>query len=189
MSIAASVVNGLRGGALLARGRPQGMAFFPGKMDDATRSFVAMALSVPPIVGIRLIGWAESGVPANGGRILLRDLMVYFVSWLVFAIMSYRIAGTTGRIEQWPRFVVAWNWCNVVGNMMVMVGGVPSLLGVPTIIEQVVELVALGWALWLEWYVMRVAFGAGPLLAAYLVMLDQIIGLGFAIMGLSLGPR
>jgi hypothetical protein len=189
VSIAALVVNGLRGAALLARGRPDGLRFFPGTMDDAARSFVAVAVTVPIIVGIRLIAWAENGEPASGGRILLRDMMVYAVSWMAFAIMSYRIAGTTGRTEQWPRFMVAWNWCNVVGSAIVMVGGVPSLLNVPAVVEQAAELVALGWALWLEWYVVRVAFNAGPLLAAYLVMLDQIIGLAFAIMGLSLGPR
>ena len=189
MSIAASVVNGLRGAVLLARGRPEGLAYFPGTMDDASRSFVALAVSVPVVVGIRLIGWAEAGVPANGGRILLRDLMVYAVSWLVFAIMSYRIAGSVGRTEKWPRFIVAWNWCNVVGNLMVMLGGVPGLLGFPPVVDQAGEVVALGWALWLEWYAVRLVFGAGPLLAAYMVMLDQIIGLAFAIMGMSLGPR
>ena len=189
MSMPASVTTGLRGAALLARGRPEGLAFFPGTMDEASRSFVAVAVSVPVIVGIRLIAWAENGVPATGGRILLRDLMVYAVSWLVFAIMSYRIAGSLGRTEQWPRFIVAWNWCNVVGNLIVMFGGVPGLLGVPSVVDQATEVVALGWALWLEWYAVRLAFGAGPLLAAYLVMLDQIIGLSFAIMGMSLGPR
>ena len=189
MSIAASVVNGLRGAALLARGRAEGLLCFPTTMDDAARSFVAVAVSVPVIVGIRLIAWAEAGVLANGGRILLRDLMVYTVSWLVFAIMSYRIAGSVGRTEKWPRFIVAWNWCNVIGNLMVMLGGVPGLLGVPPVVEQAAQLVALGWALWLEWYAVRLVFSAGPLLAAYMVMLDQIIGLAFAIMGMSLGPR
>jgi len=189
VSITASVVNGLHGAALLARGRPEGLRFFPGDMDDAARSFWAMALAVPTIIGIRLMVWTDGGVPAAGGRILLRDLMVYAVSWLAFAIMSHRIAGSVGRADRWPRFIVAWNWCNVVGNMMVMVGGVPGLLGAHPLVDQVSELVALGWALWLEWYAVRLAFGAGPLLAAYLVMLDQIIGLGFAIMGLSLGPR
>ena len=135
---------------------------------------------------LALVGFAPVPLVA---LLLLRDLMVYSVSWLVFALMTYRIANSIGRAERWPRFIVTLNWCNVVGNVLIMLGGIPGLLGMNPVVEQVTQLVSLGWALWLEWYAIRLTLAAGPMLAAYLVMLDQIVGLAFAIMGMSLGPR
>ena len=68
-----------------------------------------------------------------------------------------------------------------------MLGGVPGLLGAHPVLDQVAELVAVGWALWLEWYATRLALNAGPLLATYIVLVDQVIGLGFAIAGATSG--
>jgi len=39
------------------------------------------------------------------------------------------------------------------------------------------QVIALGWALWLEWFAARVALELGPLPAAGLVALDVALGL------------
>ncbi|MGE0223191.1 MAG: hypothetical protein AB7F35_18355 [Acetobacteraceae bacterium] len=183
MSVAGAVTNGLYAALLLARGRPEGMQLVETNMDGAVRSFWALPLSIPAIVGVRLIAWAEAGIPANGAQILIRDLMIYGVSWLAFAVLSHRLAGAVERGIAWPQFIATWNWCTVVGNTMVMVAGLPGLLGAPPIVDQAMELIAVGWALWLEWYATRLSLHAGPMLAAYFVMVDQLVGLAFAIAG------
>ena len=45
------------------------------------------------------------------------------------------------------------------------------------LVDQTVELVALGWALWLEWYAARIALEIDGLAAGGLVGLDLVIGL------------
>ena len=36
-----------------------------------------------------------------------------------------------GRAERWGRFIVVWNWCNVIEGVLVVVGGIPGTLGRP----------------------------------------------------------
>jgi hypothetical protein len=80
-----------------------------------------------------------------------------------------------------------WNWCNVIEGLIVIVGGVPGALGAPAIIDQACELTTIGWALWLEWYAIRLAFGVGPLAAVGLVLLDQSIGIMLASVAMLIG--
>jgi hypothetical protein len=187
VSVAGAVGNGLHAAFLLARGRADGMRFVSADMEGAMRSFLALPVAVPTIVAIRLIAWMQGGIPVQAGRELLRDLLVYAVSWLAFAVLTHRLIGAIGRARLWPRFITAWNWCNVVGNFLVLLGAVPGLFGVPPVFDQAAQLVMLGWALWLEWYAVRLSLESGPLLALYLVLLDQMIGIGFALVGMSFG--
>ena len=88
-------------------------------------------------------------------------MIVFVLGWLVFVEVTYRLAPVLGRAERWGRFIAVWNWCNVVEGVIVVVGGVPGLLGAPPIIDQACELITIGWALWVEWYATRLAFGVG----------------------------
>ncbi|MGE0416813.1 MAG: hypothetical protein AB7O80_08400 [Acetobacteraceae bacterium] len=187
MSVSTAVANGLHAAFLLARGRAAGLLFVSPDLAGAARSFWAIPVALPPIIVLRVMAWVETGVPAQAGHILLRDLLVYIVSWLFFALISRRMAESLGRGELWPRFISIWNWCNVVGNIMVMAGAIPGFVGAPALVDQVAQLVVMGWALWLEWYAIRLSLAIGPLLAIYFVVLDQVIGLGFAMTGMSFG--
>ena len=58
-----------------------------------------------------------------------------------------------------------------------MIAGLPLLLGAPDWIDQTAGLVALGWALWLEWFAARVALDVSGFAALGLVGLDITLGL------------
>jgi hypothetical protein len=187
---AGPAVGGLRAVFLLARGRTEGIALLAAEPSDVSRSFIAMALAMPPIIALRSLHWSTGpGVPADAARILTLDLLIYAVSWLAFVIISVRLADRMGRAALWPRFVITYNWCNVLANVMILAGSVPGMLGVPPLVDQVSQVVVTGWALWLEWYAIRLTLRTGPLLAMYLVLVDQMIGLVFTVAGLSLGGR
>lgn len=187
MSVPTAVANGLHAAFLLARGHASGLRFVAADLAGAARSFWAIPVALPPIIVLRVMAWVEAGVPPRAGHILLRDLLVYVVSWLFFVLISHRLAQSFDREALWPRFIATWNWCNVVGNILVMAGAIPGFLGAPTMVDQVAQVVVMGWALWLEWYATRLALGVGALLAVYIVALDQIVGLGFAMTGMSFG--
>jgi hypothetical protein len=50
-------------------------------------------------------------------------------------------------------------------------------LGAPAIVYQCAELVTVGWALWLEWYAIRLSLQVGALTAVLLLAVDFSIGI------------
>ncbi|PPQ34357.1 hypothetical protein [Rhodopila globiformis] len=182
----ASVTSGLFAALRLARGRADGVVLVPGDRATVIRSFWSIPLSLPAVIARVVMSWADSGVPSNVAHELGREVMVFVLGWLVFVEITHRLAPALQRTGRWGRFIALWNWCNVIEGIMVVIGGIPGLLGVPPIVDQVCELVTIGWALWLEWYATRLALGVTPLLATALVVLDQSIGILLASLALSL---
>ncbi len=174
---ASSLTTGLQAAWLLACGRAEGFRLVAVDNQPVGRSFWAMAACVPIIVATRLMDLTPASPDVSLLRLGARDLIVFAVAWLGYAVVSHRVAGVLGRGERWPRFIAAWNWCNVAENLLIVVGAVPGLLGAPPILDQAAQLFALGWAFWIEWYVTRTALGTTMLMAAWLVMLDESIGL------------
>jgi hypothetical protein len=174
------VVAGLHGAFLLARGRADGMRLIvappEAEMAVATLSFWAIALCLPAFLCLHLLEWTEAGMPAAPADALARALLGYVTGWVGFAVLSHRLARALGRSALWPRFITAWNWCNVVQYVIIVVAGLPDLAGLPSAIGDTAWLVGMGWALWLEWYATRLALAVPALPAAALVGLDFALG-------------
>jgi hypothetical protein len=177
MSLASAIGSGLQAAFLLARGRSEGMRYVQADTDGVHLSFWALAVASPTIVCLRLITWVESSVPPDASHVLALDMVSYVVGWLGFLVLSFYVAGWFGAAPRWPRYVVAWNWCNVVENLLLLVGCVPGLLHAPPAIDAASQIITTGWALWIEWYATRLALGTGAFAAAALVILDQVVGL------------
>ena len=180
MSSVSTVTLGLHAAWRLARGRADGVVLVPDDRKTIVRSFWSIALCLPSVICRLLMSWLDTGVPADATHVLGREIIVFVVGWLVFVEVTYRLAPLIGRAERWGRFIAVWNWCNVIEGLLIIVGGIPGMLGAPAIVDQACELVTIGWALWLEWYATRLAFGVGPLAAVGLVLLDQSIGIVLA---------
>jgi hypothetical protein len=184
MRITATVGSGLHAALLFARGRSDALQFVEADLAGARRSFWALPVGLPAIVCLRLMTWVGHGVPAQAGHAIGLDLMGYVVGWLGFAVLSYHLVPMFGCGPRWPRFMAAWNWCNVVENLLLVVGGIPGLLGVPPMLDEAAQIIAVGWALWIEWFAIKESLGTTALPAAFLVVLDQLIGL--FLVGISL---
>jgi hypothetical protein len=183
MSVSSAVTSGLHGAWLLARGRSDGLRYVEADMAGAARSFWALPVCLPAIVCLRLMSWLQDGVPPHAGHEFGLYLLAAVLGWLGFALLSFYMAPAFGAAERWPRYIAAWNWCNVVENLLIVVGSVPGLLGAPPLVDEVCQVFALGWALWIEWFATRAALGVGGLVAAWLVSIDLVLGLMLA--GLS----
>jgi hypothetical protein len=109
------------------------------------------------VVCLKLLDWLATGAPANVPLALGRYLLLFFVGWLLFVWMSHHIAGVLNKQALWPRFIAIWAYCSIVENTLVAIGGLPGALGAPAIVDQCAELVTVGWALWLEWYAIRLS--------------------------------
>jgi len=183
-------MSGLAAAIRLARGQPGLIADLRAEPSDVGRSFITVALASAPLVVLRLMLWMSAdGVPANAVHLLLHDLLVFVVSWLGFIVITHRLAERLGRAPLWPRFVILYNWCSVVVNSLVLLGVLPELLGAPPVISQVCQVVVAGWALWLSWYLIRLTLRTGPLLALYLVLVEQTIGISFTIAAATFAPK
>lgn len=190
------VVPGLRAALLLARGRTEGIA--PPATGDvelarARHSFVAALFCLPFFIGLRLIDiitakigddpgraslpWADLDWSVADARAMAITLCGFVIGWAGFAIASHRFAARIGRAALWPRFIALWNWCNLVQYGLLAVAAVIGLAALPWWAVQTAALVALGWALWLEWFMTRFALAIPGLLAVALVALDVAIGM------------
>jgi hypothetical protein len=184
MALTGAVANGLSGAFLLARGRADGLARVQrdsappvGVERAAIRSFWAVAISAPALVGMRLIDWTASGTPAQPLHALALDLLVFVVGWTGYAVLSRAVVERLGRARRWAGYLTVWNWCNVVQYVLLLVGSLPVLFHAPEPVSQAAALVVLGWALWLEWFATRLALDLSGAAAAGLVMLDLSVGL------------
>ncbi len=180
MRALASFRAGLSAAVVLARGHADGIRLLDvGAADEmavAAYSFWAAAFCLPAFAALRALDWAQSGVPAEAAHGVALDLLGYAMGWAGFALLSRSIAGMLGRAPLWPRFVTVWNWCNVLQYLVLVGATVPQALGLPDLVDETVWLVAMGWALWLEWFATRVALDISGLWAAGLVILDVALG-------------
>jgi hypothetical protein len=185
MSLGGAVTSGLQAALLLARGRADGLRYVEDDMAGAARSFWAMGICLPAFVCLRLMAWTGGSMPAHPAHSLGLDLLTYAVGWCGFAVLSHRLVGAMGLAARWPRSIALWNWCNVVQYLLLVVFSIPGLLGAPALLDEVLQLFALGWALWLEWFAFRLTLGIGVVPAAGLVVLDVAIGVMLAALSVT----
>jgi hypothetical protein len=176
MTLLPSLSASLHGALLLGRGKAHGVLLMQADARGVARSFWAIFFALPSVAYIATTEFPSDMHRPAAFLFLIRHLTVFVVAWLGFAVFSHRLAGRIGRGPLWPRMIVAWNWCGVPENMLVFLGVLPGALGAPHIVDQVAQVATFGWAIWIEWFVFRLTFGAGPLLAVWLVMVDQSIG-------------
>jgi hypothetical protein len=173
-------MRGLRAALLLSAGRRSGIDLLPADFGGARRSFLAALLCLPLDLGLRWIGWLSTGSPAHPAHAITLSILVFAVGWAGFVALSREMAVPFGREAHWPRFVAAWNWCNVPQYVLLLAGWTPALLGAPPMLAQAAALFTVGWALWIEWYATKVALSLGGLAAASFVAADALIGLVLA---------
>lgn len=188
MSLFRSLVSSVHGALLLARGQPRGIMTMEIGARGVARSFWAIPLSLPPVLYLATLDWPDGAPPPHFGIELLRHGAVFVVAWLAYAAFTHRIAGRLDRPVLWAPMIVAWNWCGVPENMLLVLGTFPGSLGAPHLVDQVAQLATFGWAVWIEWFAIRLAFGASPLLAVWLVLVDQSLGILFTLADLALSP-
>ncbi len=173
-----SAADGIAAALLLARGRAEGLALLPSTMEGAASSFRAALVCLPAFLALRLLAWSDGAAPPAGIAVaLVAEVLGFAISWAGFALASLAVATQAGRAPAWPRFIAAWNWTNLVQYLLLVALAVPPLLGLPQGVSTVLGLAALGYALWLEWFVTRSALALPGATAAMVVALDLAIGL------------
>jgi hypothetical protein len=180
---ARSIASGMHAALLLARGRPEGLGYADSDLGGAARSFWAIAVALPAFICLRLMGGDSSAVPAHDFAL---DLLSYIIGWIGFALLSRPVVEAMGCAPRWSRFIVVWTWCNVVQYLLLVIAALPGLLGASMLVQETASLIAIGWALWLEWFAIKLALETSTLAALGLVGLDLSIGLALTALGQGL---
>lgn len=162
---------GLTGALQLARGRADGMAWFDGSALQATRSFWATLICWPMFFLLGLVAG-----PRESPDIWLAEAVGFIAGWVAFALASEAMAGMAGRGRAWLRFIAAWNWANIPQYATLLVLSTFGAV-LPDGFAVLLSLVAVAYALWLEWFVTREALGIPGPSAVMFVLLDVAIGL------------
>ena len=186
MSGAARCLAGLRGALLLAVGQARGLAAMPTDMAGATWSFLAAPVALLPFLAQLALG-PRLGGPALSARALALDLLGFAIGWAGYAVLSHHLVASLGKTARWPRFIAAWNWVNVVQYLVLLAAALPVLAGAPPAAIQVASLVGQAWALWMEWYAIRLALEATALEAIGVMLPDVLLGLVLALALSALG--
>lgn len=174
------IAPGLHAALLLARGRSDAIGLVAASDDElaaARRSFWAAPLCLPAFICLHLLDAQAPAVPPPSGADFARDLVGFAIGWAGYALLSHQLVGAVGRAALWPRFITLWNWCNLVQYLMLVAALLPALLGMPDWIGQTAFLAAIGWAVWLQWFMTRLALGLPRLAAAGFVAMDLALGL------------
>ncbi|MCA3323727.1 MAG: hypothetical protein INF75_10650 [Roseomonas sp.] len=173
------MARALTGAFMLARGRAAGLAAFENTLPVAAYSFRAAAICLP----IFLFFKEQTSTPEDVVLTLLVDFLLFAASWAGFALASLSLAKALGVADRWPRFIAAWNWSAVLQYLALTVLSLPGLLLGGSGLLDLGGLLALFYALWLEWFVARHALRLSPRGAAGFVALDVGIAVflgGFA---------
>jgi hypothetical protein len=156
----------LRGMALIARGRSQGLNCFR----DTNQ---AVLYSLAPGLGV-LAGAVIEGFAEGDGTSAIREIPGTLCILLAPSVLSYELARLWGREAFWKRYIVAFNWCQwllpVIGFLLIAALTLAQAAGIDGQAGLRVLLVCLaGYALWLNWFLARHGLALGSWRAAGLV--------------------
>ena len=154
---------------LVSRGRAEGLTLF-----GATREAVLNALS--PLAAFLLVG----GVLAlMGGVDAITNVAALLIVLLGPLVLSFEVARRWGRAAQWPRFAVAFCWCQWAGPLVLALVLVLMALLMATGLSgnaaaAIGVLLLFAYALWLHWFLARHALELSRWRAVALVAVVNI---------------
>lgn len=160
-------------GALrLARGDPGGLLGFDPSETGFWHSFRAAVLCYPLYL-ILLAFPIQIGEPVevDAWRFIIVESIHFVISWVAFPLLMLPLVDWLGRGENYFRFMVAYNWCQVPQTVLFVVvallGGVGLLSAeIMLVADLVVGLAALAY----DWYVSRVALSVSGGRAALVIL-------------------
>ncbi|MCS6853403.1 MAG: hypothetical protein NZ523_01415 [Elioraea sp.] len=183
---ARDVAAGLACAVLMARGRAEGLRLLDGSPATAWRSFLAMLVASPLYLALKVVSAPPLPRGVDPLRLVAAEAIGYVLGWFATALVMLAVARVLDREGRWPLFVAAWNWSNVV-QLVVFLAGAVVASRLPAVLAGGVTFAALGYVLWLQWFVAREAFAIPGPRAAAVVGVDLVLGLFLSGLTLSIG--
>ncbi len=168
----------LAGSLRLARGDRGGLACFDRSLDGFWRSFRAAVIAYPLylvllVMRVTVEEWQGSG----GWRIVTVETIGYVIAWVAFPLLMLTVTRWIGRAHRFFDFMVPYNWCQVPQSALFVLVGLESESGMlGTQASEAIDIVAAIATLVYEWYIARVALETTGSAAAFVVLVDLVLG-------------
>ena len=162
----------------LAIGDRGGLACFDRSLDGFWRSFRAAVICYPLYLvllamRITLAEWERSG----GWHIVTVETIGYVIAWVAFPLLMLNVTRVIGRAHRYFDFMVPYNWCQVPQSVLLVLVGIESETGIlGAQAGETIDLVAAFATLVYEWYVARIALETTGFAAAFVVLVDLVLG-------------
>jgi hypothetical protein len=173
------VSNGMYGAWRLARLDAGAMAWFDRSAHGVWRSFWAMAITYPGflvLLTLRPMPTPDQAWAAPSLRLVLVESIGYVIAWTAFLLIVIEFCRWIRRERECLDFIIAYNWSQVLqtGLWLAVAVLASPLAPVPA---AVVHLAAWAALIGYEWFIARVALGAGALVATAVVLLDLVLAM------------
>jgi len=174
----AEVSLALSGALRLARGDRGGLACFDRSLDGFWRSFRAAAITYPLYLvllsmRVSVAEWQRSG----GWRIVIVETIGYVIAWVAFPLIMLAVTRWMGRAHRFFDFIVPYNWCQVPQSVLFVLVGVGTESRIlSSRAGESLDIVAAIATLVFEWYIARVALDTTASAAAFVVIVDLVLG-------------
>ena len=124
------IPKALYGAYRLARLDPAGMVFFRSTPGAFLRSFQAALLIAPFYVLLLALRLNAGEITTPVFRFILVEGIAYVVAWLAYPVLMEPLSNLLERREKYLRYIVAYNWCAVLQNMLYLPLAMLSVTGV-----------------------------------------------------------
>jgi hypothetical protein len=162
----------------LARGDRGGLSCFDRSLDGFWRSFLAAVISYPLYLvllamRVSVAEWERSGA----WRIVTVETIGYVIAWVGFPLLILYVVRWFGRAHRFFDFMVPYNWCQVPQSALFVLVGLVSAGGMLSAqASETIDMLAAIATLVYEWFIARVALDTTGLIAAFVVLLDLVLG-------------
>ena len=176
------VSSSVYGAWRLARLDTGAMRWFDRGPEGTARSFWAAIICFPGFVALLALrvspqDWIHSGV----GHVLLVESIGYVVGWSAYPLAALGFCRLVGRERGGFDFITAYNWSQILETFLfILVALVAALHFLSAETAGILSTAALLLVLIYEWFIARVATGAGGLAATALVLIDLVLGAGLS---------
>ena len=166
----------------LARGDRGGLFCFDRSLDGFWRSFRAAVICYPLYLvllamRITLAEWERSG----GWHIVTVETIGYVIAWVAFPLLMLNVTRVIGRAHRFFDFMVPYNWCQVPQSALLVLVGIESETGIlGAQAGETIDLVAAFATLVYEWYITRIALETTGSAAAFVVLVDLVLGVALS---------
>ena len=172
----------LAGALRLAVGDRSALACFDRSLDGFWRSFRAAVICYPLYLvllamRITLAEWERSG----GWHIVTVETIGYVIAWVAFPLLMLNVTRVIGRAHRYFDFMVPYNWCQVPQSVLLVLVGIESETGIlGAQASETIDVVAAIATLVYEWYIARIALETTGSAAAFVVLVDLVLGVALS---------
>jgi len=156
----------------LAHLDPRGMEHFNTSLEGFWRSFFAAVIVAPAQVAIILIQAEDGAQDRDPLSDWLVTVIAYVVSWTAWPLIMFHVAQAIDRSASYLRYVVAYNWAQVIGAAALLIVAVVAAAILPPGAMKPALFMTWMTVLAYVWFIARTALGITGMLAAGLVVID-----------------